>query len=129
MESVQWLLSSAVSHGHHVLAWWIEYYGHRWLWCMVSVVEIGDVIVSALWEATLNTCILDAAGGGELAGLFGRLNAANMCLQGCTDRYMVSSGGCAHAAATVGRMHVCGKVSARLLTALMSVVMNAHLLV
>ena len=75
---------------------------------------------------SLNTSILDAAGGGELAGLFGRLNTANMRLQGCTDRYMVSLGGCTRAAATAGHMHVRGRVSARLLTALMSSAMNAH---
>ena len=68
--------------------------------------------------------ILDAAGGSELARLLRRFNAANMRWQGCTDRYMVSSGRCARAAATA---HA-GGVSARLLTALMSGAMNAHLL-
>ena len=49
--------------------------------------------------------ILDAASGGELAELLGRFNAASMRWQGCTDQYIVSSGGCARAAAMAGHMH------------------------
>lgn len=46
---------------------------------MGSVVKTGDVVVSALRETSLNTPITIAVDDGELAGLFEKLNAVNMC--------------------------------------------------